>query len=171
MTEHILGLLVAERSRLQAAIDALGGEESNMPEWVLGKNAPQTTASTPAQKSRSEQMKENWRKRKAAQAAAVAESVAPRKTNSVKSAEAIAPKKRTMSAASRKKMAEGQKKRWADIREMGNEAGHGKKKSAKAAIAEAIAPPEDAEFKSKMSIAMAKSWAKRKAAAKTKTGK
>ena len=41
-----------------------------------------------------------------------------------------------------------------------------KKKTARAIIAEVIAPPEHAEFKSKMSIAMAKSWAKRKAAAK-----
>jgi hypothetical protein len=38
----------------------------------------------------------------------------------------------------------------------------------KSAILAAIAPPEDAEFKSKMSIAMKAAWARRKKAVKVK---
>jgi hypothetical protein len=124
--ENIIGILIAERDKLSAAIEIL-----SPPDWVTSntmKAAPiSATAPPPARK------------------------------------------KRNMSAATRRKMAESQRRRWAA---MGNEAGHGKKTSAKAAIAEAIAgTPEDAEFKSKMSIAMAKSWAKRKAAAKKKAVK
>jgi hypothetical protein len=80
---------------------------------------------------------------------------------------APAPKKKGFSAATRRRMAEGQKRRWAAINAAKAQTAP-KKKSAKAIIAEVIAPAEDVEFKSKMSIAMAKSWAKRKAAAKKK---
>src|ERR1700679_2100142 len=58
-------------------------------------------------------------------------------------------------APARRKMAEGQKRRWAAINAAKAEA-IAPKVSKK--LAEMIAPPEDAEFKSKMSIALAKSW-------------
>jgi hypothetical protein len=58
---------------------------------------------------------------------------------------ALAPKKKGFSAATRRKMAEGQKRRWAAIN---------------AAKAEAIASSEDAEFKQKMSAAIKKTTAK-----------
>jgi hypothetical protein len=63
----------------------------------------------------------------------------------VKPKGAPARKKRGMSAATRRKMAEGQKRRWAAIN---------------AAKAEAIAPSEDSEFKKKMSAAIKKTPAK-----------
>jgi hypothetical protein len=81
---------------------------------------------------------------------------------------APAPKRKGFSAATRRKMAEGQKRRWAAINAAKVEAAAPKISKKLAAI---VAPPEDAEFKSKMSIAMAKSWAKRRAAAKKRTVK
>jgi hypothetical protein len=80
-----------------------------------------------------------------------------------------AKKKRKVSAAARKRMAEGQRKRWAAVKAAKvAESVSPKRKTQSVRMAEAIAPKEDAEFKSKMSIAMAKSWAKRKRAAKKK---
>jgi hypothetical protein len=64
-------------------------------------------------------------------------------------------------------MAEGQKRRWAAINAAKAEAAAPKKTpSKKSTILAAITPSaDDAEFKSKMSIAMKASWAKRKKAA------
>ena len=154
-TSHIVDLLVAERSRLQAAIDALkGAPEHGLPDWVQGKKAPQQAAQRTSL-SRSEQMKENWRKRKAQAANAVVTPGQPKK-------------KHKLSAEVRKRMAEGQRKRWEKLNAAKTEAASPRKTNS-VKIAEAIAPTkEDAEFKSKMSIAMAKSWAKRKKAAKRK---
>jgi len=76
------------------------------------------------------------------------------------------PKKKRMSAATRRKMAEGQKRRWDAIKAAKAQTAAPAKKTVKAVIAEAIAPKEDQEFKSQMSIAMSKSWKNRKAAAK-----
>jgi hypothetical protein len=73
----------------------------------------------------------------------------------------VAPKKKGFSAATRRKMAEGQKRRYAAIRAAKAEAAS-LKVSKK--LADVIAPPEDAEFKAKMSEAMTASWAKRKKA-------
>jgi len=84
---------------------------------------------------------------------------------------APAPKKRTISAASRRRMAEGQRKRWAAINAAKAETVVPKKKTAKAIIAEVIAPPEDAEFKSRMSAAMKVAWAKRKKTAAKKAAR
>ena len=125
-TAHILSLLSAERDRLQAAIDALSGEESATPDWVKGTQKI-LTAPAPAP---------------------------------------TAPKKRKVSASARRKMAEGQRKRWAAINAAKAETSAPKKKTAKEAIAEVIAPKADEEFKSKMSIAMKAAWAKRKKTAK-----
>ena len=69
-TDHIIALLIAEREKLDRAIEALKGT----PE------APKKSAAT---------------------------ATAPN---------AAAPKKRHVSAAARRKMAEGQKKRWAAIK-------------------------------------------------------
>jgi hypothetical protein len=120
-TSHIITLLTQERDRIQAAIDALGGDEGAMPDWV-------------------------------------------RSTRNVATA---APKKRKVSASVRRKMAEGQKRRWAAINAAKAEAAAPKKTpSKKSTILAAITPSaEDAEFKSKMSIAMKAAWAKRKKAA------
>jgi hypothetical protein len=73
-TDHIVALLIAERDKLNDAIEALGG-----------------TAKAAAPKK----------------PAAIETSVA---------APAAPKKKRTVSAAARKRMAEGQKKRWAAIK-------------------------------------------------------
>jgi len=121
--EHIVGLLIEERDRLEAAIAALQGppaappgiyEDPTMPDWVKPKAK-----------------------------------VEP------------APKKKGFSAARRRKMAEGQKRRWAAINAAKAEPVAPKISKTLAAI---IAPPEDAEFKSAMSAAMKASWAKRKKA-------
>ena len=172
-TSHIVSLLIEERSKIQAAIDALKTmpepEPHNVPDWVLPKASPapkKKGMSAAARKRIGEATRARW----AAKRASVAESVAPqRKTNSVRIAEAVAPKKRTMSEEGRQRIIAATKARWAAIRAGKAEASAPKKKSARAIVAEAIAPKEDAEFKSKMSIAMAKSWKKRKAAAKKGT--
>jgi hypothetical protein len=119
-TSHIVTLLTQERDRIQAAIDALGGREGVMPDWV-------------------------------------------RSTPDVATAPAV-PKKRKVSASARRKMAEGQKRRWAAINAAKAKAAAPKKApSKKSAILAAVTPSaEDAEFKSKMSIAMKAAWAKRK---------
>ena len=67
-TDRIVALLIAERNKLNAAIDALQG------------NSAHTAAKKPA------------------------------------AIETAAPKKRHVSAAARRRMAEGQKKRWAAIK-------------------------------------------------------
>jgi hypothetical protein len=80
-----------------------------------------------------------------------------------------APARKTggMSAAGRKAISDATKARWAKLRaEKAKAATPGISK--KSAILAVIAPPEDAEFKKKMSEAMKASWAKRKKAAKKK---
>jgi hypothetical protein len=135
-TEHIVSLLVAERTRLDAAIAALQGspeqvpaadvyDDPTMPEWVKPASKKVPTS-------------------------------------------APAPQKRKLSAAGRKAIIAATKKRWAAIRAAKAEEAAPKKKTKAAIIAEAIAPPEDAEFKKKMSEAMKASWAKRKKVAKRK---
>jgi hypothetical protein len=85
-------------------------------------------------------------------------------TSNISAAPTIAtPKRKAISAEARRRMAAGQKRRYAEIRAAKTET-VAPKVSKK--LADVIAPAEDAEFKAKMSIAMAKSWAKRKAAAK-----
>ena len=76
------------------------------------------------------------------------------------------PTKRGMSAVARKRISEATRARWAARRAAVAESLAPKRKTNSVRIAEAIALKEDVEFKSKMSIAMAKSWAKRKRAAK-----
>ena len=116
-TQHIVSLLIEERARLQAAIDALKGTpESGVPDWVSPALTPKKGMSAAARKRIGEATRARW----AARRAEVAESVSP-------------------------------------IRE-----------TSRVRIAEAIAPKEDADFKSRMSIAMAESWAKRKRAATAK---
>lgn len=66
---------------------------------------------------------------------------------------AAAPKKRTISAAGRKAIAEAARRRWAAI-----------KATTADGNAEAAAPSEDEQFKKRMSEAMKASWAKRKKA-------
>src|SRR5450755_1118602 len=99
-TSHILTLLIEDRDRIQAAIDALGEGEpaastkrpgrppaavdplANAPDWVASKEA---------------------------------------------ALEPAAPKKRKVSAAARRKMAEGQKRRWAAVNAAKTEAATPKK--------------------------------------------
>jgi hypothetical protein len=133
-TSHIIALLIEERSKIEAAIEALRrdtasglpsgktAEDESMPDWV--KSMPKSSTPMPA-----------------------------------------APMRKKISAAARRRMAEGQRKRYAAIRAAKAETA-APKVSKK--LADIVAPPEDAEFKSKMSIAMAKSWAKRRAAATKK---
>jgi hypothetical protein len=83
-----------------------------------------------------------------------------------KTATPPAPAKRKgMSAAGKRAIREGVRKRWAAINAAKAEAAAPKVSNKK--LAAAIAPPpEETDFKTKMSIAMAKSWAKRRKAAK-----
>jgi hypothetical protein len=79
------------------------------------------------------------------------------------------PKKRKMSAAGKRAIREGVRKRWAAINAAKVETVASKVSKKKSALAEATAPPpEDVEFKKKMSDVMKKAWKKRKAAAKKK---
>jgi hypothetical protein len=76
-----------------------------------------------------------------------------------------------MSAEGRQRIIDATKARWAKIRTAKAEATAPKKKapSKKSAIMAAVTPSADeAEFKSKMSIAMKATWKKRKKAAKKK---
>ena len=125
--EHIVGLLIEERDRLEAAISALQSpssapegidEDPTMPDWV----------------------KPNAK-------------VAP------------APKKKGFSAATRRKMAEGQKRRWAAKRAaVVAESVSPIRETNSVRIEQASASKGDEEFKSKKSEAKKSSWAKRKKA-------
>lgn len=117
MTEHIVSLLIEERSRLQAAIDALKGEhEHGLPDWVLPK-----LASAPAPKRKRfsaatrRKMAESQKRRYAAINAAKAEPVAPKKqTVKAAIAEVIAPK---ADEEFRARMSKAMKKAWAKRKE------------------------------------------------------
>jgi len=125
-TEHILSLLISERDKLNRAIEALG-------EPVKRRGRPAKTAST-----------------------STFDYNAPNVPDWVKpaSAKAAAKKKRTLSAAGRKAIVAGAKKRWALIK-----AG----KTAKAAtVAPAKRKPMSAAQKKALSVKMKAAWAKRK---------
>ena len=141
-TQHIVSMLIEERARLQAAIDALKGTpESGVPDWV-GRPAPV------AQLAHSDRMKEIWRKRKAAAV--------------------VTPKKRILSAEGRQRIIKATKARWAKRRAAVAESVAPIRETSRARIAEANAPKEDQEFKARMSAAMTMARAKRKRAAKKK---
>jgi len=134
-TEQILSLLIAERDKLNRAIEALHG-----PTKRLGrppKNSLATTAAAPKKQGRrfsaaqrkaaSERMRLRWAAKRKAQA---------------KPAATLQPttKKRTMSAAGRKAIRDAVRKRWALIRAKGKsetkvakKAASRSKKTAKAA--------------------------------------
>ena len=139
-SSHIVSLLIEERGKLNAAISALGGEVPSAPKKRLGR-PPAAKIVDPLENA------PEWVTGKTSEPT---------------------PKKRTMSAASRRRMAEGQKKRWAAINAAKGEAAA--PRSVK--IAEAIAhTPEESDFRKRMSETMKKAWAKRKAATKKKGGK
>jgi hypothetical protein len=118
MSEHIIQLLKAERSRLQAAIDALKetpeAKPSNEPEFV--KIRPKVAA-TPKRKALSaatrRRMAEGQRRRYAGIRAAKAE--APKVVHKAASAKAasVPVKKRALTEAGRKALSIAMKKRWA----------------------------------------------------------
>jgi hypothetical protein len=160
MSEEIIQLLISERDRLQAAIDALKSVPapvSDPPDWVTGKTS---TPTAPEKKGFSaatrRKMAEGQKRRWAAINAAKTESTAPTK--------------RTMSAEGRQRIIDATKARWAKVRAAKAVATAPKKApSKKSAIIAAITPSaEETEFKAKMSAAMKKAWAKRKKAAKKK---
>ncbi|MGA3201649.1 MAG: hypothetical protein ABSF12_04035 [Bryobacteraceae bacterium] len=127
MSDHILNLLLVERTKLDAAIRALQGSRApaefdydspNVPDWVK----PAINKAAPARK------------------------------------------KRTMSAAARKRIGEATRARWAAKRATKAEA-VAPKVSKK--LGEALAPkPDEIAFKKRMSEVMKKAWKKRKAAEK-----
>ena len=114
-----------ELGRIQAAIDALRGSASandDPPEWVtsptpLKTTAAKTTTTAAPKKKRTmsaatrRKMAEGQKRRYAAINAAKGEAAAPRKTNSVKIAEAIAPPPEE--TAFKTRMSEIMKKAWA----------------------------------------------------------
>jgi hypothetical protein len=139
MSSHIVSLLVAERDRIDAAIQALRGDSVSAPVKRPGR-PPATNA-------------------------AEFDYDAPNVPDWVKP-KAPARKKSGMSAAGRKAISDATKARWAKLRAEKAKAAAPKILKKRSAILAAIAPPEDAEFKKKMSAAMKASWAKRKKAAK-----
>jgi hypothetical protein len=135
MSDEIVKLLLIERTKLDAAIQALQGRAApttRRGRLPLEKMAGVSELSTPAEK----------------------ESV---------------PKRKGMSAATRQKMAEGQKRRWEVKRAVVTELVAPIRKTNSVRISEAIAPKEDKDFKSRMSIALNATWAKRRKAAKKKS--
>jgi hypothetical protein len=158
MSEQIIQLLVAERDRLERAIEALQGsspkvvdiyEDPTMPEWVKPKvkvaPAPnKRKVSAAARRKMAEGQKRRWAAINAAKA------------------EPVGPKKRTMSAEGRQRIIDATKARWAKVNAAKAEAPAPRVSKRLAAI---VAPPEDAEFKSRLSKAMKK---RKKAATKKK---
>jgi hypothetical protein len=122
MSDHILNLLIVERTKLDAAIQALQ-DGSALPEFDY--DAPNVP---------------DW--------------VKPAPTK----------KRRGLSAEGRQRIIDATKARWAARRAAVAESVAPERKTSRVRIAETVA--EDAEFKSKMSIAMAKSWKKRRKAGK-----
>jgi hypothetical protein len=113
MSEQIIQLLVAERDRLDRAIEALQGpakvvdvyDDPTMPDWVKPKSK---IAPTPAPKKKGfsaatrRKMAEGQKRRWAV-------------INAAK-VEPVAPKKRTMSAEGRQRIIDATKARWAKVR-------------------------------------------------------
>jgi hypothetical protein len=141
MSSYITSLLVAERDRLNAAIQALQGDSVSASAKRSGR--------PPAKK------------------AADFDYDAPNVPDWVKP-KTPAGKKGGMSAAGRKAISDATKARSARFRaEKAKAVAPGSLKK-KGAILAVIAPAEDAEFKAKMSQAMNASWAKRKKTAAKK---
>jgi hypothetical protein len=111
-SEHIVALLVAERSRLDAAIQALQGPMKRHGRPPGNKASPPPVSAPPARAARKRTMSAAGRK-------AIADA-AKKRWAAVKAAKAPAPAvvepKRTLSAASRNAMAAAAKKRWAAIK-------------------------------------------------------
>jgi hypothetical protein len=123
-TEQIVLLLIQERDRLSNAIEALQGPAKR-------KGRPPKSAVSAFDYNAPNVP--DWVKPASAKAPAM-----------------VTPKKRIISAAGRKAIADAVKRRWAAI---------------KAAKVEVAAPSEDEAFKKRMSEVMKASWAKRKKAA------
>jgi hypothetical protein len=141
MSSYIVSLLIAERDSLNAAIQALQGDSASAPVKRPGRPPARKTVDFDYD--------------------------APNVPDWVKP-KAPAKKKRRMSAAGRKAISEATKARWAKFQAAKNTS-PAPRASKKNAILAAVTPTaEDVEFKSKMSIAMKKAWAKRKKAAKKK---
>lgn len=88
-TSHIVTLLAQERDRIQAAIDALRGDERAMPDWVRSTPNVATAPAVPKKRkvsaSARRKMAEAQKRRWAAINAAKAEAAAPTKAPSKKS--------------------------------------------------------------------------------------
>jgi hypothetical protein len=88
-TDHIIQLLIAERDRINGAIEALGGGTTtkrrgrpprdplaNAPSWVTGKAEPPVKAkkhhmrNPAARKAQAQRMRAYWRKKKKAEKSA-----------------------------------------------------------------------------------------------------
>jgi hypothetical protein len=110
-TEDIVAWLVAERNRLDAAIQALQGTVKRRGR-PPGKKASGPTLSTPAPAARKRTMSAAGRK---AIADAARKRWAAIKVGKAASPRAVQPK-HTLGAAARKAMADAAKKRWAAIK-------------------------------------------------------
>ena len=136
MSDQIIQLLVAERDRLQLAIEALQGpakavdvyDDPTMPDWV--RPASKKAAPAPKKKGFSaatrRRMAEGQKRRWAA-------------INAAK-AEPVAPKKRTMSAEGRQRIIDATKARWAKVRAAKAEATASVAPKPKATVAPKAAP-------------------------------
>jgi len=182
MSENIIQLLKAERDRFDRAIEALQGssprvldiyDNPTMPDWVKPALKKAVTPAAPKRKGMSaatrRRMAEGQKRRYAALRAAKVAEAAPLATTPkaapVKTS--VAVKKGNFTEAGRKALSIAMKKRWEAKRAaVVAESVSPKRKTNSVRIAEAVAPPEDAEFKKKMSEAMKASWAKRKKVAK-----
>jgi hypothetical protein len=140
MSSYIVSLLIAERDSLNAAIQALQGDSPSGP--VKRRGRPR------------------------ARKVDAFDYDAPNVPDWVKP-KASAKKKRKMSAAGRRAIREGVRKRWGAVKAAKDGTATPKASKKKSAVLAAVTPSaEDAEFKSKMSIAMKKAWAKRRKTAR-----
>jgi hypothetical protein len=151
-TDHILALLIAERDKLNQALAALSG--GTVKTGKRRGRPPKNPVAVPAAADYTDPTMPDWVKPKS-KAAPTPE---PART------------KRKMSAAGRRAIREGVRRRWAAVRAAKTEEAAPKRApSRKSAIIAATTPSaEETEFKAKMSAAMKAAWAKRKKAAAKK---
>jgi len=140
--KQIVQLLIQERERLSKAIEALQGP-------VKRRGRPPKSAAASFDYNAPDVP--DWVKPASAKAPA----------------KAVAPKKRTMSAAGRKAIADAVKRRWAAVKaaKAGGTAATPGTATAKASVAPKRSSARSAAYRKMMSAKMKEAWAKRKKAA------
>jgi|HubBroStandDraft_1064217.scaffolds.fasta_scaffold363582_1 hypothetical protein len=172
-TSHIVSLLIEQRDRIEAAIEALRDsasglptgkrtEDESIPDWV--KSTPKTSTAPTVAAPKKRGMSAATRRR-------MAEGQKRRwATINAAEGEVVAPKKRTMSAEGRQRIIDATKARWAKINAA--KAAAAAPVAVKRKTAPAKAPVKKAGLteagRKALSLAMKKRWAARKQAAAKK---